>query len=113
MSIEILKPRLPNLSSLWTDHPNSLLATDNPASPAEAGHLDTRCKIPSLAGPSILHLRNVAQRTRVRVQIKKVLHRNRRKIQILFDELGEDAGEFLGIMTETVELRSDRENIRS
>ena len=46
MSIEILKPRLPNLSSLWTDHPNSLLATDNPASPAEAGHLDSRLKFP-------------------------------------------------------------------
>ena len=30
----------------WTYHPYSLLASDNPASPAEAGHLDSRLKFP-------------------------------------------------------------------
>jgi len=39
-----------------------LLATDNPASPAEAGHLDTRLKFSSSKKPSNFSLRSVAQR---------------------------------------------------
>lgn len=35
------------------------------------------------------------------------------KGKILFDELFEDVAEFAGVVTETVELRGDRDNIRS
>jgi hypothetical protein len=53
---------------LWTYHPYSLLASDNPASPAEAGHLDSRLDFSSSKKPSKSSLRSVAQRTRVHVQ---------------------------------------------
>ncbi|HOX96591.1 MAG TPA: hypothetical protein PLI45_04400 [Candidatus Woesebacteria bacterium] len=47
-------------------HPYSLLATDNPASPAKAGYLDTRHEIlNSSSKPCISCLRSVAQRTKV------------------------------------------------
>ena len=44
--IILLELRLSNLSSLRTYHPYSLLASDNPTSPAEVGYLDSRCKFP-------------------------------------------------------------------
>jgi len=49
------------------------LATDNPASPAEAGYLDTRLEFRLISGPSNSSLRNVAQRTRVQVLFKNIV----------------------------------------
>ncbi len=61
-----------------------LLVTDNPASPAEAGYLDTRLEFSSAKKPSNSSLRSVAQRNDVQHSFHLLIPADRHKDQTYF-----------------------------